>query len=1003
MYRFVRRFIRNLPYLPRTLEQDLQNPLQRDRLPDARNVELEFPVVSGSLEENRRSARRWLWIAFTVAFCIATVEVLLGQSVLQWLPNLAAATGFVFAWLSYLAVLRPPFRWFLAWIVTPHVVLALAVIDDPTLVWLTAVVVAILIADFFASHYVHLQTTAPMDRRRALGLRRLWKSRFGLFRNLRGAELYGLALLLPLAAAVLFVVSDRTDPAAYAIQNLYRFALVVAAVLAALLLVELLAAFLFARRPLNPSLMLRHLGTAFTQWLTYNRSQVDAPGAYQTPAGACKYRRRMALGLVLLMAAAIPQFVGPARDFALISEGRHPTYRNLEDVPKEWEEPAQEELATEPEEDSPDPVASPPTLELYQQRMLERMPEEERRRYLERLEQERQAALAQANAESDEQPAETPAASAWSEWLDESFSHALTTAYMGLALLVLPFLATALSFVSLYAFALATTGRLAARFGPTTSVSPEELLSSDRWEELVSRVQASDDNTERGSLLLGVNANDNTPILVPREVFTEHAHLLGDSGSGKTSIGIASILSQLIRSGECSVVVLDLKGDDLALFQGVRSDAEEAGLRFRWFTNQLERSTYAFNPLGQAPLQRMTLYQKVDMLTAAMGLQYGRDYGRAYYSDSNARLLHAALEQHSPIDSFVHLADILGSPNAIRGVDRELRQAAAHLGAIVSRLADAEALNVVSGNSQPDSVLDAAIEFTDVFRTPQAIHFHLSSMIGTTSSAEIARIALYSLITAASAVPPKERVQTFVVIDEFQRIVAGNIEMLLQLARSLNIGIILANQSLMDLKTAGIDLIPAISANTRFRQIFAASNLEEQERISRGSGESLTFQQSWHEYIGGFTTLVDGRNLSEHITPRLRMNDILLATDDPLQSIVQIRRGAGYAQYGGLPFVMRSSHHISYETYRKRKAAEWPEQTEETLVPHIDATPHVPRPHGGRFTDSEVLIDEPAPAASVGDYLDRMYERQLAGANDSGSQEPASEPDHSFAEEHDHD
>ncbi len=76
---------------------------------------------------------------------------------------------------------------------------------------------------------------------------------------------------------------------------------------------------------------------------------------------------------------------------------------------------------------------------------------------------------------------------------------------------------------------------------------------------------------------------------------------------------------------------------------------------------------------------------------------------------------------------------------------------------------------------------------------------------------------MYSLLTAAAQVPArKAQVQTFLVIDEFQRIISGNVELLLQLARSLNIGVILANQSLLDLRSGGIDLIPAISANARF-------------------------------------------------------------------------------------------------------------------------------------------------------------------------------------------
>ena len=47
-------------------------------------------------------------------------------------------------------------------------------------------------------------------------------------------------------------------------------------------------------------------------------------------------------------------------------------------------------------------------------------------------------------------------------------------------------------------------------------------------------------------------------MLVPRKIFTEHAHGLGDSGSGKTSLFLCPLIEQLVMSGDCSVIVIDL-------------------------------------------------------------------------------------------------------------------------------------------------------------------------------------------------------------------------------------------------------------------------------------------------------------------------------------------------------------------------------------------------------------------------------------------------------------
>jgi len=815
MYRIFRRIYRNLPFLHDSLEQDLHNPLQRDRLPDTQNIELDFPVVSGSLAQNQAYTRRTIAFAFLAALvvCIGSIAVghwvgmHLRSALFQKIAHLSASVGFACVAAAYLLGKPRTFFTLIQWFIAFHVALALLLLQTPALVWTALAVSAVLIADRVATNYLHLQTTAPMDRRRALTLRSMWRSRFGVRRSVRGSELYPLALALPLVFVAFLLAAEvlfPQDP----LTTLLRLALCTGGILVGTLLIDWAAAFLYARPPATPRMMFRHLNKALVHWLTYNRFGITAPGVYQTPAGTCRQRWWMSFGLVLLAAGATGLLVGPLGpyiDVVALKMGKdssqtivHPKLPAPVEVP---EEIAQKEQADEQQQ----PAV---VLEPYQEQMLKQMPQEAREEYLKRLlrdstgsdiERSQQQASPNQSADSGEDslsgdsPEDESDETAEKPFSETAFAKTLGGIYLGLLSLAAPILGAILALAYLHACVFATTGRLVAQFGPRDSVPPDKVLDSSRWKELITRVQSSSDTTEKNSLLLGVNAKDNTPILVPRDVFTEHAHLLGDSGSGKTSIGIASILSQLIRGGECSVVVLDLKGDDLALFQGVREDAEKADRRFRWFTNQLERSTYAFNPMRQSPLQRMTLYQKVDMLTAAMGLQYGRDYGRAYYSDANARMLHAALMDNGHIDSFAALAALLPHIDGRQGIDRELRQAGAHLTAIVNRLADSEPLNVAPNNGHPDSLLDAAIEFTDVFRNPEVVYFHLTSTIGTTSSAEIARIALYSLLTAASAVPPDKRVQTFVVIDEFQRIVAGNIELLLQLARSLGIGIILAN------------------------------------------------------------------------------------------------------------------------------------------------------------------------------------------------------------------
>ena len=83
--------------------------------------------------------------------------------------------------------------------------------------------------------------------------------------------------------------------------------------------------------------------------------------------------------------------------------------------------------------------------------------------------------------------------------------------------------------------------------------------SSNPVQSTLADLRRSPDRVERGSIYLGRVVEDGSPVLVPRDVFREHAHGLGDSGAGKTSLFLCPIIEQLVVQGDCSVIVLDLR------------------------------------------------------------------------------------------------------------------------------------------------------------------------------------------------------------------------------------------------------------------------------------------------------------------------------------------------------------------------------------------------------------------------------------------------------------
>ena len=72
---------------------------------------------------------------------------------------------------------------------------------------------------------------------------------------------------------------------------------------------------------------------------------------------------------------------------------------------------------------------------------------------------------------------------------------------------------------------------------------------------------------------------------------------------------------------------------------------------------------------------------------------------------------------------------------------------------------------------------------------------------------------------------------------------------------------------------------------------------------------------------------------NEFIGPRLTKNDIKLVTDDDRKNIIQLTRGAGYSQYGGMPLVVESDFHITKDEYERRRDSPWPTGEHGTFKP----------------------------------------------------------------------
>ncbi|MFH1417351.1 MAG: TraM recognition domain-containing protein [Planctomycetota bacterium] len=506
------------------------------------------------------------------------------------------------------------------------------------------------------------------------------------------------------------------------------------------------------------------------------------------------------------------------------------------------------------------------------------------------------------------------------------------------------------------------------------------LASDDRpeWQWYVDRLRLSDhsardpllgrDVREAEHLFLGIESVLKFPVLLDQRILAEHAYLVGDTGSGKTSLGIMPLVTQLLRghaeprpdreggqdvaiTPAPPMVIIDLKGDP-ALFHTVREETEERRLQlgitdprdprhaFRFFTSEKGMATHHFNPFASLESNSRSLIQVCHLFLDSLSLSHGEGYGRSYYSRKNRHLLYEVLDAKPNPRSFEELFAQLA-----KAVERkpQLYRDCFELVSTIHALSKYPQIATFEPLKHPED----AIHMPSVLEHSQVVYFWLPAVLESISVREIAKLALYCLISAAIDRQRTDQPtrQAYLVIDEFQRIAGENFRVILEQSRSFGISAILANQSQGDLKTPDVDLRPAIRTNTRFKQYFGLSDPQEIADLCDTSGQEIASLHSWEMTATESRSqprsrkeprqMFSSKSETEFIKSRLTINDILTVTDHPLDSIIHVSRGDGYTQYGGFPLPLRSTWSTTLKEYRRRQRASWPTRDEyelETVV-----------------------------------------------------------------------
>lgn len=365
------------------------------------------------------------------------------------------------------------------------------------------------------------------------------------------------------------------------------------------------------------------------------------------------------------------------------------------------------------------------------------------------------------------------------------------------------------------------------------------------WEAHYNLQRLGDAPKER--VFLGYDPAGLDAVCVDRESVHAHVHVVGATRSGKTAAALAPLLVQVIRgSDEPSgapppVLILDPKGDR-ALFHTARIEAAKRGQRFRAFTTNRAFASEHFDVFGSFGGIADDPVHLAGILAQALDLYHGPGYGQAHFGKANreelVHVLSKALRGMEGVSSltFQKLVKALGQMKSV--IASEAANTLIPLGSemLGERLAAPQ-----SGDRE------AVIDMQRVVEAREVVYVWAPSL-STTASMDVARLFLFAFLAVIEQRSDhgKHR-QCYTFLDEFQEILSFNVGRVMNVAAGKGLSLILANQSLADLRVGGVDLRDQVVTNANIRMFFSTAARADLEEILELSGER-------RDYLKRFTT-----------------------------------------------------------------------------------------------------------------------------------------------------
>lgn len=398
-----------------------------------------------------------------------------------------------------------------------------------------------------------------------------------------------------------------------------------------------------------------------------------------------------------------------------------------------------------------------------------------------------------------------------------------------------------------------------------------------RFKRVNYNVEKETERTPAGQVLLGCD-DRRQPVRIPWAEMTEHMHILGGSGTGKTSLMVVPICVQAIRAG-LPVVVVDFKGDKQAI-QLLAKEAKKTGKKFYLFSLHPDIKSNTYNPIESG-----NVLSKVERVLTALDLVY--DGAAKFYTYSQQATFIPLLEYFINRDVICTLRDIW---NIL--ADAELMKE------IIGQKIDAGHIKGLWAALTPYARLEqinkpkSDISLAGVLKKGDVVYFDLRSSVAPKLAAGLGKMIALDLQAQAAFRTQADRI-ALIAIDEFQTMACEAFRDIIQKFRSANYALVLANQALGDIRSVGMGFADTIGTNTKTKIIFSVDDPVDVESYIKKSGSIQVRMESESRsrsgrYAGNMGNITEGKSTHLEEKGMIHPNQLLML---PFGKTVMYRRG----------------------------------------------------------------------------------------------------------------